>query len=217
MWDRTVTNINLAMRRDTLEQLPENLLPPGYTLRLYQPGDEHHWARIERSAEEFTTEAAALAAFQKDFGKHPEALPERMLFLLDAEGLPVGTAAAWFGRPIASQALDFGAAVQQCPRPSVSLAVGPHENKGHLHWVGIAQEHQGKGLCKPLVTAALRLLRELGHQDAFLTTQTPSWVAIRVYLQSGFRPASGECEEEQEGWAIVREKLPDMEIPNPTE
>lgn len=188
MWDRTVPNIGLAMWRDTLAQLPEVPLPVGYTLRLYQSGDERHWARIEQSAEEFSAETAALAGFQKSFGDHPEILPERMLFLLDAESLPVGTATAW-----------------------------ANDKAGRIHWVGIAKEHQGKGLSKPLVAAALHRLRELGHQDAYLTTQSPSWVAIRVYLQLGFSPAYGHNEKEQEGWAIVREKLPDMEIPAPTE
>ena len=190
MWDHTVPNIDLAMRRDTLERLPEIPLPQGYTLRFYQPGDEHHLARIERSAEEFQTDADALAGFEKYYGAHRQALPERMLFLLDADGLPVGTATAWTDRP------------------------APLEGEeGRLHWVGIAREHQGKGLSKPLVAAALHRLQALGHQDAYLTTQTPSWVAIRVYLQLGFHPAYGHHEKEQEGWAIVREKLPDMEIP----
>lgn len=188
MWDHSVPDIGLAMRRDSLEQLPKVQLPSGYTLRLYQPGDEHHWARIERSAEEFTTEAAALTGFRKAFDDRPEALPERMLFLLDTAGLPVGTASAWSA-----------------------------DGMGRIHWVGIAQEHQGKGLSRPLVAAALLRLRELGHRNAYLTTQAPSWVAIRVYLQLGFRPTRRHTETEQEGWAIVREKLPDMEVPALTE
>ena len=48
-------------------------------------------------------------------------------------------------------------------------------------------------------------LLELGHREAILTTQTPSWVAIRGYHRFGFRPEA-RAEEEIRGWSIVSEK-----------
>ena len=60
---------------------------------------------------------------------------------------------------------------------------------GRLHWVSVDAAHQGRGLSKPLVAMALSsACCELGHREAILTTQTPSWVAIRVYHRFGFRP-----------------------------
>ena len=48
-------------------------------------------------------------------------------------------------------------------------------------------------------------LRELGHKSAYLTTQTASWVAIKVYDQFGFRP-DARTDRELEGWKIASEK-----------
>ena len=48
-------------------------------------------------------------------------------------------------------------------------------------------------------------MRELGFSSAYLTTQTASWVAIKVYHKFGFR-ALVRSEKEAEGWKIVEEK-----------
>lgn len=181
MWDKTIKYHDLVMEIPTLEHIPELPLPPGYSLRYYQPGDERHWARIERGAEEFTNNADAYRAFEKYYGDRRLELPGRMMFLLDNNGLPVGTLTAW----------NDGA-------------------RGQLHWVGIATGHQGQGLARPMCAAALRRMRELGHTDAYLTTQTPSWVAVKVYLQLGFLPAAPDQSGFMEGWNVIREKLPGM-------
>ena len=103
-------------------------------------------------------------------------LEERMLFLTDG-GEPFATATAWH---------DHGA-------------------QGRLHWVGVDAAHQGMGLSKPLVSLALQRLREVGYRSAMLTTQTASWVAIKVYHRFGFRPLLRKgCEAE--GWKIVSDK-----------
>ena len=53
MWDTTIPMIELAMRRDDLEGLPEFALPEAYGWRYFQPGDVDHWVRIERSFYDF--------------------------------------------------------------------------------------------------------------------------------------------------------------------
>ena len=104
------------------------------------------------------------------------ALQERMLFLTD-DGIPFATATAW------------------------------HESaaEGRLHWVSVDAAHQGRGLSRVIVHLAMQRLRELGYSSAVLSTQTASWVAIKVYHRFGFRPLlRNRCEAE--GWKIVSDK-----------
>lgn len=175
MWDQTVPMIGLAMRAKSLEGMPTFELPEEYGWRYFQPGDERLWAQIETSAEEFRTPEEGIKGF-RHYYPTDENLDSRMIFLTD-RGAPFATATAWFGE----------------------------HGEGRLHWVGMDAAHQGKGLSKPLVSLAMHRLRELGYKSAYLTTQTPSWVAIRVYHQFGFRPDVRE-EREIEGWKIVSDK-----------
>jgi ribosomal protein S18 acetylase RimI-like enzyme len=103
-----------------------------------------------------------------------------MLFLESAQDGPIGTTSAWYG-DLNGQAM------------------------GRIHWVAIAPEFHGRGLSKPLVGAAMKILAR-HHEDAFLTTQTSSWRAVGLYLQFGFRPLLDTPETER-AWAIVTGKL----------
>lgn len=181
MMDRSVPWISLAMRLDTLDALPDYALPPQYDWRFFLPGDERHWARIETSAGEFENPDAALAGFRRPcYYPTDDYLDERMLFLTD-NGVPFATATAWF---------DDG---------------GPDTPLGRLHWVGIDEAHQRRGLSYPLVSLAMARIRELGHTSAYLTTQTASWPAVKVYRAFGFMPMLRE-DKEIEGWRIVSDK-----------
>lgn len=175
MWDLSVPMIELAMEVPTLFNLPKFPMPAQYGWRFFQPGDAAHWARIETSASEFRTPEDGLVRFHDEFPDEAE-LEGRMLFLTDG-GLPFATATAW------------------------------HETdgRGHLHYVAIDAAHQGRGLSRPLVGLALERMAKLGHARAFLTTQTASWVAIRIYWEFGFRPAPWSVRD-REGWEIVSQK-----------
>ena len=177
MFDRTMEDIPLRMERADLNGLPPRGLPTGYSVRFYRPGDEAHWARVETSAGEFDREADAYPAFSQYFAHDLEALAHRMIFLLDENGAPVGTSTAW-----------------------------ADDGMGRVHWVALDQRHQGKRLSRPLVVETLHVLRERGHQNAFLTTQPPSWVAIRVYLGCGFSPIVTD-DASARGWSLVRDRL----------
>ena len=179
MMDHTVPWVGLAMRLDTLDRLPECALPEPCGWRFFQPGDERHWARIETSAGEFENADAAIQGFRRCFPTD-DALDGRMLFLTDG-GKPFATATAWFGEG------------DRAPE------------EGRLHWVGIDAAHQGSGLSYPLVSLAMERMRALGHKTAYLTTQTASWVAIKVYARFGFVPELRDPSE-IEGWRIVSEK-----------
>lgn len=179
MWDNSIPMIGLAMWADTLENMPVFKLPERYGWRYFKPGDERVWAEIETSAGEFKTPEDGLKGF-RHYYPTDDKLDERMIFVTD-NGVPCATATAWFGEGDAD--------------PS----------EGRLHWVSVDEAHQGQGLSKPLVSLAMHRLRELGHQSAYLTTQTASWVAIKVYHHFGFR-AVASSEKEREGWKIVSDK-----------
>ncbi len=179
MMDHSIPWIALAMQRDTLDGMPEFALPPRYDWRYFQPGDERHWARIEISAGEFDGIDAALAGFRKYYPTD-DRLDERMIFLTDGD-LPFATATAWFSDD------------------------GPDAPLGRLHWVGVDAPHQRMGLSYPLVSLAMARMRALGHTRAYLTTQTASWPAIKVYHRFGFRPMP-IGDRDAEGWRIAADK-----------
>lgn len=177
MWDTSVKMISLAMRTNDLSKLPEYALSKEYSWRYYEPGDERIWAEIETSAGEFTRVEDGIAAFQRYYPDE-SLLPGRMIFLTDG-GRPFATATAWFS--------------------------DDNPSEGRLHWVSVNRAHQGKGLSRSLVSLTMHRMRDLGYKTAYLTTQTASWVAIKVYAQFGFRADVRE-EHEIEGWKLVEEK-----------
>jgi len=194
MWDSTVKEISLAMAHPDLPGAPLPALPDGYSMRFYQGRqDEAHWARIETSADEFKKVEDAKEPFEGYFGAWRGELPGRMMFMLNADGAPMGTVTAW------SQAF---LSIWDIENPSENAPTD-----GRLHWVAIDAAHQGKGLSKPMVAAAMARMAELGHMTGYLTTQTCSWVAIKVYMALGWVPALRGHADEDEGWGIVQGKM----------
>jgi ribosomal protein S18 acetylase RimI-like enzyme len=178
--DKSVDHIELVMYRPDLENVPWFELPEGFSLRHYRDGDRAHWARIETNVGEFSTIERAEAVFDREFGANLEAMPERSL-VLEADGSgPIGTTTAWWG--------DFRG-----------------ERIGMIHWVAIVEEFHGRGLAKPLLSAAMQLLARF-HTSAFLGTQTESWRAIGLYQSFGFERVI-ETDAHRRGWAIVDERL----------
>jgi GNAT superfamily N-acetyltransferase len=155
--------IPVSMVRGDLLGLPRFALPQSFSLRLYRKGDESDWARVEAAVGEFTSEKTALQHFQDEFGAHRNEMKRRCLLLENDGNGVIGTATAWYNKSFHDEAF------------------------GRLHWVGILPEYQGRGLSKPLISAALRRLKRF-HSKAYLTSQTTSYVAIKVYLDFGFQP-----------------------------
>jgi GNAT superfamily N-acetyltransferase len=172
--------IRLTMFRPDLLNIPEAALPEGYSIRHFQPGDEAHWAYIEQAAGEFKTTEAAREHFEREFGSDIAAMRQRCLFLVDAQGQPVGTTTAWSG-------------------------LWDGETIGRIHWVAIVPEHQGKKLSKPLLSAALQTMAAY-HTQAYLTTQTTSYKAVGMYLNYGFAPVmkTPTCAD---GWKLMEQLL----------
>jgi GNAT superfamily N-acetyltransferase len=155
---------DLEMIRQHLDGIPRHPLPDGYVLERWQPGDEENWLRIHRIADsynDFTEES-----FRRHYGFIDTEWARRILFLRVAGGGPtVGTAGAWWNDNWRGGSW------------------------GRLHWVAIVPGHQGRGLARPLISTALHRLRELGHQRAYLDTNSVRPVAIRLYEEFGFAEA----------------------------
>lgn len=174
--------IRLAMIRENMQDIPQYTLPEGFEMRLFEKGDEHHWANNETRVDEFTDEKAALAHFSKEFGNHIEEMTERCLFIEDAHGDVIATTTAWYGK-----------------------LEGHDEVLGRIHWVGVVPEYQGRKLSKPLLSAAMNILAE-NHSKAYLTSQTTSYQAVNMYLNYGFKPLmiNPTC---QEAWELMEKTL----------
>lgn len=174
--------MRVAMIRADLQDIPEYSLPKGFKLRLFQAGDDVDWARVETAVGEFESEAEAIERFNQEFGSNLDEFAKRCLFIENENGKIIGTTTAWYG------SLEEGDTII-----------------GRIHWVSIIPEYQGKGLSKPLLTAAMKLLAKY-HSKAYLTSQTTSYKALNMYLQYGFEPVMRDAADE-EAWEIVEEKL----------
>jgi len=163
MLDKSVPFHTVIMTRpDLLPLPPAPELPEGFSYCLYQPGDDIHWARLEISVDEFSSEDSALSYFANTFAPHPKMLAERMVFIKAPSGDLIATATAWVGQ---SDGTPFA----------------------QLHWVSVHPDFQRKRLGYAVVAKALSvfpLLEPAG--DIWLSTQTWSHPAIDLYLSLGF-------------------------------
>jgi ribosomal protein S18 acetylase RimI-like enzyme len=155
-------NVDVAMRRANLDNLPTFALPPGFSATYYQPGDAAAWLAVQQAAERHIL--IDEPRFWRAFGWHPEELPRRQIFIRNDAGTPIGTITAWFGND------------------------KDDDEIGRIHWVAIVPDYQGRGLAKPMLALACWRLRELGHTHAFLDTSSARVPAINLYRSFGFAP-----------------------------
>jgi len=170
--DVTREYIDVRMNRENLDDIPDCTLPAGYSIRWYRQGDEDIWLRIQSLADKYAKVTPAL--FEEEFGTDANLLSERQCFLCDGDDNAIGTASAWLA--------DHG-----------------EEPLGRIHWVAIVPEHQGKGLAEPLLAAVCNKLKSLGHNKAYLTTQTCRLPAISLYAKFGFVPVI-ESDHDRKIW-----------------
>ena len=162
------------------------VLPAGFEIRLYRPGDRDRWVEIVSAADSFQTISAA--THEAAFGHGAQALAERQFFLAAPDGQLVGTATVWRGES------------------------GRWQGWGRVHWLAILPAWQGRGLGKVLLSATLQRLSELGHTRAYLTTETVRLAAIRLYLRSGFTPDFATAAD-QAAWRDLRSRGVPVQIP----
>ena len=178
--DPRIAHWELMLAR-SLDNLPEYILPPGYRFVRYRPGDRDEWIRIEQSAREFGSFEEGEEAWERYYGGRESELPGRMIFIEAENGEKAATACAMydvFGRDRSGSAW--------------------------LHWVSVRREYQGRGLSKPLIAEAFRIMRSLGYDRTVVPTQTNTWLAVKVYLDLGCRPIPENAVHSAMGWRIVR-------------
>lgn len=172
--------ISLQMLRPHLDDLPSldaalAILPPGYRLRTYQPGDEAAWAAIMNTGQMDTWDAARTR--EKLTGCPWPQFDPAGLFLIThgPHEQPVGSACCWLRDPA---------------------------EPGILHMVCVLPEHRGSGLSLPLCLAVLHRFRDRGYQQVQLSTHDWRLGAIKVYLRLGFQPLLSKPEHPA-AWAEV--------------
>ncbi|HOK76323.1 MAG TPA: GNAT family N-acetyltransferase [Verrucomicrobiota bacterium] len=174
--DPSACLVRVRMVCKDLTRVPKIPVPDGFHLRAYQPGDAAHWTRIHLDAEQY--HPITPATFYEKFGRDNSRLMQRQLYCCTSEGLPIGTATAWFDDDY------YG------------------EPWGRIHWVAVMREFQGLGLGRALVSRACKLLIELGHSRAYLATQAGRVRAIKIYRSLGFEPDI-RTDQDREAWQFV--------------
>ena len=173
-------HVDVTMVRPTLDSLPTWPMPAGYRLRTYRPGDEHAWVALHVDADLYND--VDLATFSRTYGDNMAALADRMFFAETLAGEAVGSATAWWME-------DW--------RGSGAW--------GHVHWVVVAQAHQGQGIMRGLMTAVMARTAQ-SHSRAMLETNTARTGAVKVYLDAGFTPWPEELATPAiaQGWRMVQ-------------
>ncbi len=143
----------------SLARPAEVVVPAGYTIRTYQPGDGAAWCRLinDTIGGEYTEER-----FEQELSGAPGLEPADVFFAVS-------------GRVVAGTAW----ARRSGHRP---------EHIGYVHMVAVAPEHRGRGVGRALVVSVLHRFREAGLASAMLETDDVRLPAIRLYLALGFRP-----------------------------
>lgn len=175
-----MNNIDVWMIHRNLAAAPRYALPAGYALRAYAPGDVEAWVRIQQATETFFTPTAE--TFAESMGTDEGVLCERVRFLVDEHGADVGTITAW------------------------SDAEFDGVDRGRIHWVALHPSVQGRGLARPMLSAACDLLLARGYDTAWLWTGTGRTAALNLYLRFGFA-AHPRDDAERAAWRDVAAQL----------
>ena len=178
--DSRIKYYELMLQAD-ITGMKEIPLPEGYSYAFYQDGDRDAWIEIEKSAKEFTTYEEGLEAWGRYYADHTAELYDRMVFVVNEAGEKVATATAYYDIRGVDQSGD-----------------------GWLHWVAVRRDEQGKGLSKPLISHVIQVMKNLGYTRAKIPTQSTTWLAVKVYLDLGFRPIEKNYIRCRDGWRIVK-------------
>lgn len=178
--DSQLPNISVWMIHRNLPSAPRYTLPAGYRMRFYEVGDIATWVRIQQAADPFSVPTAE--QFATSMPGETGYVAQRVMFLIDPSGAEIGTITAWNDDTFDNREM------------------------GHIHWVAITPAAQGRGLAKPMLSAACELLCARGYTEAWLETGTGRIPALNLYLQFGFVPHPRD-ENERAAWRAVAPRL----------
>lgn len=148
--------LNMIHRK--LGELPEIVVPEGYGLRTWLPGDEAAWAEIMNAGVgQWTVEHV-----RERLVDMPQFAPDQVFFATH-EGRAVGSACAWRLEP-------------------------DERRKGYLHMVCALPEHRGQGIGRLVTLAVLHWFRDHGFEEVWLSTDDHRIPAVKSYLRLGFEP-----------------------------
>ena len=167
----------LQMLRPNLVGLREVILPHGYQIRTYRPGDEEAWAEIVKASLGSGWDAERC---RRELTERPQFRPDGLFFAI-CKGKPIGTTCAWTQSPDETQV-------------------------GYVHMVGVVPEHQGKRLGYALCLSVLRFFKDKGFQRVILNTDDFRLPAIKTYLNLGFEPEHTDNDHKAR-WDAVFAKL----------
>lgn len=173
-------NVAVWMIHANLARVPQIALPDGYRMRFYHNGDVRTWLRIQQAAEPFSVPTAE--TFARAMPGDTSYLAARVMFLVDPSGGDIGTITAWHNDQLTGRDI------------------------GQIHWVAIIPSAQGRGLAKPMLSAACAVLRAHGYAEACLETDTRRVAALNLYLPGGFVPHPRD-EAERTAWRTVAPRL----------
>ena len=213
--DHAVPYTAVVMTRENAENFPAYSLPEGYHFAIFAPEDEENWVQLQTVVTHVENEQQGRQIFRREFLQAGEEIlceecpgyaetVRRTVLVKDSAGNLVGAATLWMGD-------TFGETWQR------------------VHWVAVHPDHQGKGIAKCMIARVLELYKELGcDTPIYLTTQTKTYRAVRLYAQMGFVPYMGKkpvnwtCksefpkesfeEENEAAWQLIREKLAQVNL-----
>ena len=157
--DEHPAQLRMVWPKRLLDAPPLVQLPPGYSLRTYQPGDESRFFKVMELAGWPGWDAEKLRPWRERI------LPRGWFVVVhDASGEIVATAMAL------RDCLEFGC------------------QGGEIGWVACIPEHRGKGVGMAVSAAATaRLIRE-GYRYIHLYTEDWRLAALKIYLKLGYVP-----------------------------
>lgn len=195
MIDRTLPYIPIMMIKKDMDTFPDCPLAPEYEFSFYAPETgKEDWIRVQYLSGQIEKKDDIGPLFDAEFMSRPELLEKQMLFVREkATGTPVASAALWFGDPFGYEQM-------------------------RIHWIATDVAHQGKGLCRAMLSRLMKRYHELGMQgDVFLFSQTFSYAAISIYQDFGFERYLGQEpvnwhvsdfeNSQKQAWKIIDEKI----------
>lgn len=166
MVDKSIPFYDIIMRCDH-PQFTQPVLPEGFWMDTYWPGDDEAWARMEVFAGDFKSYDLALAYFRRTYVLHPQELEKRFVMVRNPQGEGVCSCIAWRternGKPCST-----------------------------LQWLVTAEGYEGLGLAKAVAFETMNRYHALGEGPVWLHTQPWSYKAIWLYYQAGFRITSND-------------------------